>query len=194
MAKLLQNEIEKLKKKLLALSSIVEGSLEKAIRSVTDRNQALAVEVIENDEIIDAEEVEVEAPWGATLIGPPLASRPKLAYSADENRACFGHQRAREILCVDDDGVRNGVRWVDDARPVAPSDPAILRWRSATMTEFGDKVGAQVAVIKLLKLDIEPLGRCAEIISIMKREARLDWRSRCLRSVQFRILLKIPVW
>jgi phosphate transport system protein len=60
MAKLLQNEIEKLKKKLLALSSIVEGSLEKAIRSVNERDVELANQVIENDESIDAEEVEVE--------------------------------------------------------------------------------------------------------------------------------------
>ena len=57
MAMLLQNEITKLKKKLLALSSIVEGSVEKAIRSVAERNVALAKEVIENDESIDAEEV-----------------------------------------------------------------------------------------------------------------------------------------
>jgi phosphate transport system protein len=60
MAKLLQNEIDKLKKKLLSLSSLVEGSVEKAIRSVAERNQTLATEVIDNDELIDAEEVEVE--------------------------------------------------------------------------------------------------------------------------------------
>ena len=60
MAKLLQNEIEKLKKKLLSLSSVVEESLEKAIRSVCDRNEAMAREVIENDQLIDAEEVAVE--------------------------------------------------------------------------------------------------------------------------------------
>ena len=60
MPKHLQKEIAKLKKKLLALSSVVEESLEKAIRSVGERNERLAKEVIENDHAIDAAEVEVE--------------------------------------------------------------------------------------------------------------------------------------
>lgn len=56
----LQNELEKLKKKLLGLSAIVEGTLEKSIRSFTDRNEALAIEVIGYDDTIDAMEVDVE--------------------------------------------------------------------------------------------------------------------------------------
>jgi phosphate transport system protein len=60
MPKHLQNEITKLKKQLLSLSSAVEGSLEKAIRSVGERDEQLAREVIENDHIIDIAEVEVE--------------------------------------------------------------------------------------------------------------------------------------
>ena len=60
MPKHLQNEIVKLKKQLLTLSSAVEGSVEKAIRSVGERNEKLAKEVIENDHTIDIAEVEVE--------------------------------------------------------------------------------------------------------------------------------------
>ena len=60
MPKHLQNEIDKLKKQLLSLSSVVEGSLEKAIRSVNERDTELAKELIENDHIIDTAEVEVE--------------------------------------------------------------------------------------------------------------------------------------
>jgi len=60
MSKHLENELEKLKKNLLSLSAIVEGTLEKSIRAFTDRNEALAVEVIAYDDTIDAIEVEVE--------------------------------------------------------------------------------------------------------------------------------------
>ncbi len=56
----LQNELEKLKKKLLSLSATVEGTLEKSIRSFTDRDDKLAIEVIDDDNIIDALEVEIE--------------------------------------------------------------------------------------------------------------------------------------
>ncbi|MFQ5544019.1 MAG: phosphate signaling complex protein PhoU, partial [Nitrospiria bacterium] len=60
MPKHLQNELEKLKKKLLSLSAIVEGTLEKSIRSFSERNEKLAIEVIEYDDTIDEIEVEVE--------------------------------------------------------------------------------------------------------------------------------------
>jgi phosphate transport system protein len=55
-----QNELERLKKKLLALSTIVEESVEKAVRSISNRDVRLAREVIENDRTIDLLEVEVE--------------------------------------------------------------------------------------------------------------------------------------
>ncbi|VAX31162.1 Phosphate transport system regulatory protein PhoU [hydrothermal vent metagenome] len=55
-----QNELERLKKKLLALSAIVEESVERAVRSISNRDIPLAREVIENDRTIDLLEVEVE--------------------------------------------------------------------------------------------------------------------------------------
>ena len=53
MAKHLQNELEKLKKKLLSLSTIVEENVGKAMRSVGERNEKLAQEVIDSDFNID---------------------------------------------------------------------------------------------------------------------------------------------
>jgi hypothetical protein len=91
------------------------------------------------------EEVEVTAPWGKAMLPPPLAGGPKITFHAGEDRACLGHQRAREILCVDDEGTRIGVRWIDEPKTVDPGDPDILRWRTTTMTAFRGKVGAQVA-------------------------------------------------
>lgn len=60
MAKHLQNELERLKRKLITLSSVVEESVVKAVRSVGNKDLALAKEVIDNDHTIDLFEVEVE--------------------------------------------------------------------------------------------------------------------------------------
>ena len=56
----LQREIDNLKKKILQLGAHVEESLSKAVRSFQDRDAKMAKSVIENDQIIDAFEVEIE--------------------------------------------------------------------------------------------------------------------------------------
>jgi len=91
------------------------------------------------------EEVEVEAPWGTTMLVPPLSGVPAMAYYSPDNRACFGHQSTREVLCTYEDGRRAGLRWTDDPRLVDPMDSAILGWRSATVAELGGKVGDRIA-------------------------------------------------
>lgn len=60
MTKLLEREIEKLKKHILALSATVEDSVFKAVKAVMERDERLAGEVIRGDEIIDSMEVDVE--------------------------------------------------------------------------------------------------------------------------------------
>ena len=60
MAKHLQNELEKLKRKLITLSSVVEGRVVMAVKSVGNKDYDLAKEVIDNDHAIDLIEVEVE--------------------------------------------------------------------------------------------------------------------------------------
>jgi phosphate transport system protein len=56
----MNNEIEKLKKKLLALSADVEEQLWQAVRSLKDRDGDLARKVIDHDYKIDQEEVNIE--------------------------------------------------------------------------------------------------------------------------------------
>lgn len=56
----MDREIEKLKKKILALSAIVEGSVQRATQAVAERDAALALEVIDRDTDIDQAEVDVE--------------------------------------------------------------------------------------------------------------------------------------
>jgi phosphate transport system protein len=60
MTKHLRNEIERLKKKILALSAHVEGCVYHAVKSFTDRDAAMARKCIESDEEVDQMEVEVE--------------------------------------------------------------------------------------------------------------------------------------
>lgn len=56
----LERELDKLKKKLLNLSSLVEQNLSKAIKALNERSEALALEVQYGDRLIDSKEVEVE--------------------------------------------------------------------------------------------------------------------------------------
>ncbi|MEW5800915.1 MAG: phosphate signaling complex protein PhoU [bacterium] len=56
----LEREIERLKRKILSLSTLVEEGVQKAVKSVEQRNTKLAASVIENDLKIDHTEVDVE--------------------------------------------------------------------------------------------------------------------------------------
>jgi phosphate transport system protein len=60
MSQHLQKEIEKLKDKILKMSSVVEESVQKATISVTECNEKLAQSVIEKDNEIDRLEVDIE--------------------------------------------------------------------------------------------------------------------------------------
>ena len=60
MARHLQQEIEKLKTKLLALVANAKNAVEKAVRSVDERDACLAQAVVEGDEEIDRAEVDLE--------------------------------------------------------------------------------------------------------------------------------------
>jgi phosphate transport system protein len=56
----LERELEKLRKKILTLSAMVEGNIEKSLLSLTRHKAQLAKEVIESDHEIDQLEVEIE--------------------------------------------------------------------------------------------------------------------------------------
>jgi len=55
-----QNEIDRLKKKILHLAALVEESLRLAVRAVSDRSVEIADRVIDGDPVIDSLEIEVE--------------------------------------------------------------------------------------------------------------------------------------
>jgi len=56
----MQREIEKLKKKILAMSSSVQEAIEQAVEALNGRNLRLAEKVIQMDAAIDQLEVEIE--------------------------------------------------------------------------------------------------------------------------------------
>ena len=56
----LHREIEKLKKQIVLLAGMVEGSLENAVKSIQDRDPQLARQVRDSDYRIDQTEIEVE--------------------------------------------------------------------------------------------------------------------------------------
>jgi phosphate transport system protein len=60
MSKHLQQEIQKLHEKLLALVAIAKAAVEKAVRSVDERNAELAKSIVDGDDGIDHAEVDLE--------------------------------------------------------------------------------------------------------------------------------------
>lgn len=60
MARHLQREIESLKKKILSLGAIVETTVHNAIKSIEERDAALAKKIIQEDIEIDQTEVDIE--------------------------------------------------------------------------------------------------------------------------------------
>jgi phosphate transport system protein len=55
-----QKELESLKTSLIKMGSVVEDNIEMAIRSVMEKNQELALTVIETDARVDALEIEID--------------------------------------------------------------------------------------------------------------------------------------
>ncbi len=56
----LVKEIDSLKKNILSLSAIVEESVHRAVKSIDERDGALARDVIDNDSVVDQSEVDIE--------------------------------------------------------------------------------------------------------------------------------------
>ena len=79
----LQREIDKLKRQVLSLCSLVEGQVEKALRAVLERDGQLADEVQRGDAEIDQREIEVEEECLKTLaLHQPVAVDLRLIIAA----------------------------------------------------------------------------------------------------------------
>jgi phosphate transport system protein len=79
----LQREIDKLKKSLLSLCTLVEDQVQMAVQAVLNRDEAIAREVVDRDLKIDHLEVEVEEECLKTLaLHQPVAADLRLIISA----------------------------------------------------------------------------------------------------------------
>src|SRR5271169_4490117 len=55
-----EQELEKLKQRLLAMGGLVEDAIRKSMKALMDRNRPLALEVIHGDAIVNNFDVEIE--------------------------------------------------------------------------------------------------------------------------------------
>lgn len=63
----LMRELERIKESVLKMATLVEGTIEKATRSVIERNVQLAREVMDGDTVIDQLEIDIEEECLKTL-------------------------------------------------------------------------------------------------------------------------------
>jgi phosphate transport system protein len=106
MAQYFENELDGLKQKLLAMASHAEAAVNQAIQALVERNYELAVQVRENDKVVDRFEIEIDDLAIHLLSKAPLASDLRLitvAMKISQNlervgdEACKIANRARDL-------------------------------------------------------------------------------------------------
>jgi phosphate transport system protein len=106
MAYYFDNELDGLKQKLLAMASHAETAVNDAVQALMDRNYDLAVQVRENDKILDQYEIEIDDLSIHLLSKAPLANDLRLitvAMKVSQNlervgdEACKIANRARDL-------------------------------------------------------------------------------------------------
>lgn len=78
MQKYFDDDVAAFKEKLLTMGSYAESAVSQAVQAVTDRNDKLAVQVQENDDIMDQFEIEIDDMAINLLAKAPLASDLRL--------------------------------------------------------------------------------------------------------------------
>jgi len=125
----LQKEIENLKRQLLALAAIAKEAVEKAVKSVDERDATLAQAVVDGDFVLDRAEVELEEDCLKILaLYQPVATNLRVIIS---------------VMKIDNDLERIGDLAVNiaeralflcsEAPIAAPSDLAAMRLKALAM-------------------------------------------------------------
>jgi phosphate transport system protein len=78
MQKYFDDDLASFKEKLLTMGSYAESAVSQAVQSLTDRNDTLALQVQENDDIMDQYEIEIDDMAINLLAKAPLASDLRL--------------------------------------------------------------------------------------------------------------------
>ena len=78
----LQDELEKLKEDLLKMGRLLQQQVDNAVKALTDKDIQLAQQVIENDDLIDAMEMDIEKrALGLIALKQPVAKDLRLIAS-----------------------------------------------------------------------------------------------------------------
>jgi len=74
----IDDELNKFKEKLLTMGSYAESAVSQAVQALSDRNEKLALQVQDNDDIMDSFEIEIDDMAIQLLSKAPLASDLRL--------------------------------------------------------------------------------------------------------------------
>src|SRR6201996_4297890 len=74
----IDEELNKYKEKLLTMGSYAESAVSRAVQAVMERNDTLAFQVQENDDVVDQFEIEIDEMAIQLLSKAPLASQLRL--------------------------------------------------------------------------------------------------------------------
>ncbi len=91
-------ELDNLKQKLLAMASNAEAAVNQAVQALTERNHDLAIQVRDNDKILDQFEIEIDDLAIHLLAKAPLASDLRLitiAMKISQNLERVGDEAAK---------------------------------------------------------------------------------------------------
>src|SRR5258706_15492670 len=98
MAQHFENELDGLKQKLLAMASHAETAVNQAIQALVERNYELALQVRQNDKVLDRFEIEIDDLAIHLLAKAPLASDLRLitvAMKISQNLERIGDEAAK---------------------------------------------------------------------------------------------------
>src|SRR5712691_3050496 len=98
-----ENELDGLKQKLLAMASHAETAVNQAVQALVERNYDLAVQVRENDKILDKFEVEIDDLSIHLLARAPLASDLRLitvGMKVSQNLERVGDEACKIAKCA----------------------------------------------------------------------------------------------
>jgi phosphate transport system protein len=93
-----ETELDNLKQKLLAMAGHAEAAVNQAVQALTERDHELAIEVNENDKILDQFEIEIDDLAIHLLAKAPLASDLRLitvAMKISQNLERVGDEAAK---------------------------------------------------------------------------------------------------
>jgi phosphate transport system protein len=185
-------EVSDLKDTLLKMASHAEKAVRQAVEALVQRNEALALEVRRNDDIIDRFEVEVDERSVHLLAQAPLATNLRLiavAMKISQNLERVGDEASKIAKRSIELSREVPLKQVEQIPPLAnqalrllkaaldafvQSDPAAARAiipQDKAIDELNRRIYRDLA--SLMAADTETIGRCLNLMTISKSLERI---------------------